>query len=70
MLTAVSLFASALDPGIGLPFAHNTGFPHQEPSGGGGTGAFVIVAVVCVTLATVAFLVWLDRRGRRREDRE
>jgi hypothetical protein len=68
MGTVSSLLLSALvDSGLELPFAHDTGFPHEEPGqGGGGTGVVLVVGVLFVTLLTVGLLVWLDRRGKRR----
>ncbi len=50
-----------------LQIAHDTGFPHPEPTpvkegAGGGASAIVIVAGVLVSLLAVGGLVWLKRR--------
>jgi hypothetical protein len=68
MGAVTSLLVSALlDSSLVVPFAHDTGLPHQEPGqGGGGTGIVLVVGVLFVTLIIVGLLVWLDRRGRRR----
>jgi hypothetical protein len=40
----IPILFAVLDPGAVLPFAHETGFPHEEPArSGGGTGVVVIV---------------------------
>jgi len=52
-----------------LPLAHQTDFPHEESSSGGGVNAFLIAAGALVTLLAVGALLWL--KGRMRElDRE
>ena len=59
----MSVLASVIDV---VQFAHETGFPHQDPvpvkGGGGGASAIVILIGVAVSILAVAGLIWLKRR--------
>lgn len=59
------LLASVVDV---VQFAHDIGYPHQEPvksasGGGGGASAIVILAGIVVSLIAVGGLIWLKRRA-------
>jgi hypothetical protein len=61
----MSVLASVMDV---VQFAHDLGYPHQEPvrsssGGGGGASAIVILAAIAASVVAVAGLIWLKRRS-------
>ena len=56
---------------VGLPLAHPTDYPHQEPnpqSNSGGASIALVGGGVVATLALTGGLIWVRERARRADE--
>ena len=70
LTTAAALVQVVSD--VLVPFAHDIGYPHQDPpkQGGGSASVIVIVGAIVATLLLAGALFWVRERMRKMEQAE